>query len=217
MKLVCISDFHSQQLDDLPEGQVLIIAGDSTMNGTVNEMCWLRSWLMKQAEKFPYIIWVAGNHDRLFKTNYNLAKSLIEESGAIYLEDSEVKIGGLRFYGSPWTSGLEGYKSHWAFAKLRTELLDIWKKIPEGLDVLITHMPPWGILDEVIDKYDNITRFGCYDLRHIIKKRKPKIHIFGHIHWSGGKSVKYYDTECFNVALMSEEYEVVNKPTVIEV
>jgi Icc-related predicted phosphoesterase len=53
-----------------------------------------------------------------------------------------------------------------------------WDNIPENLDILITHGPPFGIFDRTAKKVNA----GCKYLLAKIQKVKPKIHIFGHIH-----------------------------------
>ncbi len=84
-------------------------------------------------------------------------------------------IDGVRFYGSPW----QPWFYDWAFNLERgPEIRAKWDLIPEGIDVLITHGPPYGIGD-LIARSDNA---GCQDLLEVVEKIKPKVHVFGHIH-----------------------------------
>jgi Icc-related predicted phosphoesterase len=56
-----------------------------------------------------------------------------------------------------------------------------WDLIPSNglVDVLVTHGPPYGILDVT---YENLT-VGCEELAIAVKDRiKPRLHVFGHIH-----------------------------------
>ena len=90
---------------------------------------------------------------------------------------------GIKFYGTPYTKKREG--SNPAFALLEHELDEKWSQIPSDTDVLITHMPPYGIQD--LNKHGG--NEGCPDLlKAVIDRIKPKLHVFGHIHISGGKS-----------------------------
>ena len=68
----------------------------------------------------------------------------------------------------------------WAFTLERGKALrEKWKKIPEGIDFLVTHGPPLGYLDDLAKG----GKAGCLDLLYEIKHRvKPKFHVFGHIH-----------------------------------
>ena len=94
-----------------------------------------------------------------------------------------IAITGIKFYGTPYTKKREG--SNPAFALAENELDDKWSQIPLDTDVLITHMPPYGIQD--LNKHGG--NEGCPDLlKRVTGAVKPKIHVFGHIHFSGGIS-----------------------------
>lgn len=54
----------------------------------------------------------------------------------------------------------------------------LWKDIPKDIDVLVTHGPPYGILDFTIRK----EYAGCKGLLKFVEIIKPQAHIFGHIH-----------------------------------
>src|SRR5271156_4214435 len=153
-RLVFISDTHNlQDKITIPDGDILIHAGDLTMGGRPAEIAkagqWLRSLL------HPYKIVIAGNHDWLFQKRPMQAKALISEEptvegrdildpSIVYLQDSAVEVMGLKFYGSPW----QPFFYDWAFNVTRGQLHKYWDLIPSGLDVLITHGPPKGILDQ---------------------------------------------------------------------
>ena len=108
------------------------------------------------------------------------------DSSVVYLEDEGHVINidqefQINVYGSPWTA-IHG-KPGKAFQIPRSELGTKWEKMPVSLDVLITHMPPYGLLDENAGK----VKAGCKDLlRLVTEKLKPRIHVFGHIHESRG-------------------------------
>ncbi|KAJ4344252.1 hypothetical protein N0V85_009807, partial [Neurospora sp. IMI 360204] len=59
-------------------------------------------------------------------------------------------------------------------------------RIPLETDILITHTPPRHHLD--LD-------LGCAGLLAELWRVKPKLHVFGHIHWGTGCEAVYYD-EC---------------------
>lgn len=88
-------------------------------------------------------------------------------------------IEGINIYGSPW----QPWYHDWAFNLERgEEIKKKWDLIPQGVDVLITHGPPHKILDKTIEGVDA----GCEMLVEAIKRVKPKIHVFGHIHEARG-------------------------------
>jgi Icc-related predicted phosphoesterase len=102
-------------------------------------------------------------------------------TNAIYLEDSGITIEGLKIWGSPISPN---YHS-WAFNCERgEEIRKHWDLIPEDTDILITHCPPFGILDFDPEGKPK----GCEDLLTIIQQKvKPRLHIFGHLHDAHGQ------------------------------
>jgi hypothetical protein len=113
----------------------------------------------------------------------------------------------IKIWGSPWQP--EFY--NWAFnlPKNGEELKSKWDMIPEGVDILITHGPAWGILDDV--EGNRNVHLGCELLAEKIKQIKPKIHICGHIHSGHGH---YFDghTHYFNASALNEQYLYSHKP-----
>jgi len=133
-------------------------------------------------------------------------KKLLTE--AIYLEDNTVEIMGKTFYGSPWSPE----KSMTAFKLQRgPEILEKWKKIPENVDVLITHTPPFGILD----KTKSGINAGCEDLLREIERIKPKVHIFGHIH-DGYGMIEKNGIKFINAASWNRRSKSMNPPICFE-
>jgi len=101
------------------------------------------------------------------------------KNATCYLENSGVEIDGVKFWGSPWQPEF----FNWAFNLPRgRRLAEIWALIPDDTEVLITHTPPYGILDRV----DSGEHVGCEDLRRALQRVKPKVHVFGHIHEDRG-------------------------------
>jgi len=208
-KIVCLSDTHNcNEQIAVPDGDILIHAGDATIRGTIDEIVLFNYWFAKLPHQHK--IFIAGNHDWLFETNNRYARTLLDSS-INYLQDSSVEIEGLKIYGSPWQPRFY----NWAFNLNRgAELADKWKLIPNNTDILITHGPPHGILDEVTKQYF-IENTGCEELRKRVEAVRPKLHVFGHIHCG------YGDTEQFGVKFINasncdESYEPVNQPIVID-
>lgn len=195
MRIVAIADTHGH-FPKLPAGDVLIHAGDATMMGTVEEFKKFNDWL--STLNFRYILFIPGNHDFLFEKHPDTFLS-----NATILINKGVVIDGINFWGSPY-SPIFG---SWAFMKRDNDLAEIWRYIPDKLDVLITHGPPKGTQDLTVG---NIT-VGSQTLLDKIREVKPRIHIFGHIHEGYGK--KYNRETLFaNVSLVDEYYRNVNKP-----
>src|SRR5437763_15698101 len=86
LRIVAISDTHEQHEQiRLPEGDLLICAGDISFNGRPQAIAGFNRWFAAQPHRFKLLI--AGNHDFLFEENNAVARSLLSEE-IIYLEDS---------------------------------------------------------------------------------------------------------------------------------
>ena len=213
MKLTFISDTHTKHdILNLSGGDVLIHSGDFMNSGyhRDNIMDFL-DWFIDQPYKHK--IFIAGNHDRYFEDNPEETKQILDVvyGGLVtYLEDSGTKIGDVNVWGSPWQPEF----MNWAFNLPRqgTELNDKWNLIPENTDILITHGPPYGYLDKLPNIPENL---GCELLRERVKEVKPKIHVFGHIHYGHGYTTNG-DTHFINAAVLNEEYQHEHKPLNVE-
>jgi Icc-related predicted phosphoesterase len=208
-EIVCISDTHNcNEQIRVPDGDILIHAGDATNHGTIKEIILFNQWFGQLPHR--YKIFVAGNHDWLFETNARLAKSLLNHK-IIYLQDSFIEIENLKIYGSPWQPRF----FDWAFNLNRgEEMAEKWKLIPADTDILITHGPPKGILDEV-PRLDSFENAGCEELRKKVEEIKPKLHVFGHIHGGYG-SCENFGVRFINAANCDDYYFPGNLPIVID-
>lgn len=221
MRIVFIGDthgLHDRMTHPIPDGDILIHAGDGTNVGRMNEVAafgvWFRS--LPHAHK----IFVAGNHDWMFEKNRSMAVQLLNQGilnlfsdkpEIIYLEDSGVTIEGLKIYGSPWQPTF----LDWAFNLDRGEAIrEKWDLIPEGLDILITHGPPMGIHDQTAPHLGS-EHIGCEELMKAVERAKPKVHVFGHIHGGYGKT-QYPNTLFVNAAICDEAYKPWREPVVID-
>ena len=203
MKIAATSDTHGRHRDvTIPECDVLVVAGDITCNGEIEQVLDFCDWV--DAQPCESTIVVAGNHDWCFYAS-NEGRRLLEERGIIYLEDEGVTIDGVRFWGSPWQPEFH----NWAFNMPRGERLrKRWLAVPEDTDVLITHGPPYGILDKV----NCGNPLGCFDLlEEVVERIKPRRHIFGHIH-DGYGTIDKKRTRYMNVSACDENYDTINAP-----
>lgn len=214
MKLVLISDTHGRHDQvKIPDGDVLIFAGDLGGYGSKAEVHKFAVWMGKQ--KHAHKIAIAGNHDwALFKPSEKWrARGMFEDAHVTYLEDSGITIDGVTFWGAPWTPNFY----NWAFMYPRGSVMAkaVWNKVPDATDVLITHGPPRGILDPAYS--DPSGHAGCDDLRDAVKDRiKPKIHVFGHLHRGFG-SIEEMGTFFVNAAQVDDAYDLVNHPICIDI
>lgn len=173
MNITVIGDTHGchRQLD-LQPGEMLIHTGDVTAYGLEHEFLDLLDWM--ETQPFRHKIFIAGNHDLYLHNNGDLAGALIPDE-IIYLENQSRKINGLRIFGTPASLFQGGMAFNFHSGQ---EIENVWNNIPRNTDILITHMPPKGILDN---------GSGCPQLLERVDSIRPKLHLFGHIHEGYGK------------------------------
>jgi len=218
-KIVILSDTHNEhmKIPDIPSGDILIHCGDATVYGKPAELDDFLSWFSWQPHK--YKIFVPGNHDEglYFPGQQPLFKNVRIPKEIIYLEGRYVEIEGLKIYGAPWRPRPEWAREYkpgkWAaFGVNHDEINRKWDKIPDGLDILITHVPPLMYLD----RHRTLTHGGCPELQKALMAKRPRIHCFGHIHNSYGQ-LKTEFTHFVNAALCDDSYDLVNEPMVVEI
>jgi predicted phosphohydrolase len=198
MRIVVISDTHGlhRGIEDLPAGDVLVHAGDFMNSGyDPKDILSFNRWLGEQP--FKHRVVCAGNHDRYFQNSPHEARFLL--SNATYLENTGITIDNVTFWASPYTPEF----LNWAFMYSRGSGAKYWDQIPGSLDVLITHGPPFGILDQVAP---GGVHLGCAELLQSIEQRKPKVHVFGHIHGGAG-TFENESTHFVNAAYLNEQYK----------
>ncbi|EAY31437.1 metallophosphatase domain-containing protein [Microscilla marina] len=205
MKIVCISDTHGKHSQiAVPEGDLLIHAGDLSARGRPKEIRRFNNWLATLPHRHKVVI--AGNHDFLFEDEPHQAEALL--TNAIYLNDSGVTIEGVNIWGSPITP----WFFDWAFNRARgADIRKHWDLIPENIDILVTHGPPKGVLDQTA-KGEEV---GCEELTEVIQDIRPRYHIFGHIHEARGR-VEVNGTHYINASMLNLQYEAVHQAVVID-
>lgn len=222
LRVVCISDTHLKHNDIIiPSGDILIHCGDflnfsRNFARTATEFEEFIEFMRIQPHKYKFLI--GGNHDLLIDTanpDVKIYIKQIKDAGIIYLNDESYVISngiakGYKIYGSPST-GMSGF----AFSdSINSEL------IPLDTDILITHVPPYKILDKA-GKGSTAKNVGDKNLRKKVKQIKPSIHVFGHIHESYGYiKAKYSEstkkTIFVNCSIQSNKNEL-NEPYIIEI
>lgn len=217
MIITTISDTHNQHRwipkIFFPGGDLLVCTGDITTDGyQMNQIIDFCDWF-NSLNQYKHKIFIAGNHDRLFEKYPNTVSEIYTRYQNItYLEDSIKFINNINIYGSPWQPEF----CNWAFNLPRNgnRLKDKWEMIPEDTDILLTHGPPYSVLDTSGPPY-NKSGLGCELLAARVAVVKPKIHIFGHIHGSFG--YKFMDdTHFINTSVLNEKYEYRNHPLTFE-
>jgi Icc-related predicted phosphoesterase len=202
LTIVLISDTHELHREvEVPPGDILIHAGDFTMNSkSAEKLLDFNDWLGELPHAHRVVI--PGNHD--FIVEAASRRALI--TNATLLINQSVEIMGLKFWGSPATPLLGeafGVVSDTARAK-------VYSLIPADTDILVTHGPPYGILDQApgSDRHE-----GCHQLFAAVQTLKPMLHVFGHVHGAYG-TYSTDDTLFVNAALPGRGFGMSNRPHV---
>ena len=217
-RFLILSDTHGMefQLEDRPfqHADVAIHCGDLTEESKLEE--YRASIRLLKDLRAPLKLVIAGNHDftmdipafkkkvadarppldpdlvRKVYGDYGDARQILEDAraaGVIFLDEGSHQFilenrAILTVYVSPWTPSL----GDWGFQY--PPGLGHNFGITKGVDVVITHGPPKGIMDYTEAKQ----RAGCSDLFGAVARARPRLHCFGHIHegW-GAKMVTWRD------------------------
>jgi len=177
MKILAFSDLHRDRaaalaiLEASRAADVVVGAGDFATRGEgLSE-----TFDILAAIAAP-VVFVAGNHD-------DLAAMKASASGwadAHVLHGEGAAIRGVPFFGL----GFEipaGANHAWNQRLRETEAEDLLADCPEHA-VLVTHSPPFGVAD--------LQRTGEHDgsraVLAAVTRRKPRLHLCGHIHHAWG-------------------------------
>ena len=209
-RLLIVSDTHGLGFNSenrpFKSAVVALHCGDLT-DGSKLEEFRTTIQLLKDLDA-PLKLAIAGNHDftmdipaferkvaeasppldpTLVAKEYGLPEearqlfSQARDAGIVFLDEGthhfKLKNGAtLRIYASPFTPS----QGQWGFQYPP----DSGHKfsIDEGVDVVITHGPPKGILDISYGR----ERTGCQDLFAAVAQSRPRLHCFRHIHEGWG-------------------------------
>jgi Icc-related predicted phosphoesterase len=218
MIIHALSDIHRHHIEMTPYltgGDLLVLAGDYDCDTPEKNFTFL-NWVKKLAPLYKLgIVMVGGNHDPEIEDNFDEIKEDLLNHKIYLLNNEYLELGGLKIFGSPnIETNSKFHRNIYAFARNMPQLTEVYKAIPQNLDLLITHTPPKFILDG---------GFGSAALYNAILKTRPKINIFGHNHQGFGHHKKDHmiddyklgETNFFNVAILGDSLNGPYLPTVI--
>lgn len=217
--IVCISDTHTyHKRVTVPEGDILVHAGDFCGRGDPLEVGHFLDWM----ESLPHEtkIVVPGNHDICVADDPQV-RIQFEYSGIHLLIDESVTVAGLKFYGVPWTPDF--FPDTWSFQHCQAGCTpeEIWAKVPEDTDILVSHGPPYGCGDQITPIFSQ--HLGSKPMRDRIEELKGSLRyvVCGHIHGSYGRqctdSTDPNGVEVINASINTEHYMPTNAPIVLKV
>lgn len=188
LKIAFTSDTHTRHAEmKIPECDVLVHCGDITLWGELGSIDDLMYWFDNLKNVGERIL-VSGNHDTNFVSKPEMTKALLNK-GCHYLQDQELVIDGVTFYGMPFLDivrdpGVQQLLIPNYESKQIDDRVEYYKSIPDYTDVLVTHHPPtMHKLSQTFDGFE----LGCPMLLDVVLNRvKPKVHAFGHVHTGYG-------------------------------
>ena len=204
MKICHFSDWHGTW-QQLPAADLYICTGDmypddpggswsmiNSVKSSRHQREWSASHPLRESLGNPdaQVICVRGNHDFTDLTPLfgGPCHELGMNAGGIFVYE-DIRISGFRgipYIGCGWSDELR-----------HPDLVSLVEGIPDDIDVLVTHGPPAGILDNT---------YGCkamaayYNKFQYSGKNPPKYHLFGHIHEEGGQAETHGTTTFMNSA-----------------
>jgi len=219
VKICAISDLHGQIPKSIPECDLLIVAGDicpDRFEGRLTakkvperQLNWFRNvfvpWVDAQPCEFAVSTW--GNHDWCGQLERNA-----EYGKLSVVSDAPVMLNGVKLWLTPWSNQF----FDWAFMKQHEDLEPIYAQIPEDVDILVSHQPPYGYGD----LYDNIgngkkDHVASQELLYHIERVRPSIVVCGHLHGGYGK-YQHGETTIYNVSLLNDAYQMTHPITEFE-
>jgi len=159
---VCISDTHGNHRElNVPDGDVLVSAGDFTQFGNEQHAIDFDAWLAEQPHKVKLV--ALGNHENNSSWNKRVADLLPH---ATVLRQSSFQLGdnGPKFFGTDFFWKCAGHNPY-------------FDQIPEDTDVLIAHNPAEGCVDG---------GKGCSSLLAAVRRVRPALVVSGHVHFARG-------------------------------
>ena len=188
MKIWHISDTHGihHKLSIPKNIDIVVHTGDCSNNPNPRKNEFEVRDFITWFDRLPikHKVFVPGNHDTSIEYAY-VHETDFSNLGIHLLVDKSVVLEGLTIYGTPWCPQWGA----WSYMYPRKTLYEnVFKNIPEGIDILLSHTPPMGQLDLTWHAppqggphigWENV---GCEDLAKRVLEVNPKLHCFGHIH-----------------------------------
>ena len=162
-------------LMDIQAPLKLVIAGnhDFTMDAPAFSQIVARAWPPLEPELLRKIYGDYGEARQLFEDARSAGIIFLDEGNHQFVLENG---GTLSVYASPYTPSV----GNWGFQYHPSQGHDF--EILKGVDLVISHGPPRGIMDYTESKQ----RAGCSDLFEAIARARPRLHCFGHIHEGWG-------------------------------
>ena len=230
IKTTFLSDTHTlHKRLKLPGGDLLLFTGDFLSSGfRIDEFGDFVNWLMETCSPiYTHICIVAGNHDRICETypDYQVKDMFERKDNIHYIKDETITLdfddkGVLTISGTPYQPEF----CNWAFNVDDSDKLQFIfdSVLDENADIWMTHCPPFNILDQTHYQRPQFgstgdEHLGSIELYNVLKMKKPRYHVFGHIHGDGGKIIEIDGTTYINASVCNEQYKPTNQIITLEI
>lgn len=227
MKITAISDLHGNLIDIEP-CDTLLICGDISPLEIQRDYIQMTKWFFNEFQKWiinlpcDRVILTPGNHDFWFEKMITQPQTYLFDKLTILI-NGEVNIYSgaddkyYKIYGTPYCKEF----GNWAYMPGNTKLPDLYKKIPENVDILICHDSPLvghvgNIMEQKSKDYPYGVPAGNIYLFNEIAEKDPKYVLSGHIHSGDHSLQKYLNTKYANVSILDESYSIKYKPLTFE-
>ena len=222
MKVCAFSDTHGNYNFEIDACDIVVICGDiMPLNiQSSNLKCeeWVKTFFIPWCEKLPCnkVIFIAGNHDFMLQDKPEVIREMLKNNDkVVYLQDEKFEYEDeehtvYTIYGTPWCHQFY----NWAFMTNDVELSKIYNKIPEGVDLLLTHDCPYGTSDVLLQKvpWNTGKHIGCSPLAVAVDEKQPRFMCCGHLHSCTHEPQKRGKTIVTNVSMLDERYNKVYEP-----
>ncbi len=205
MQIVITSDTHELHRElEIPRGDLLVHCGDWTMfSKSLRAIEDFNDWVGDLPHRHKLL--VPGNHEFYLEADPR-RRDLTDN--ATVLIDEAIEIDGLMIYASPMTPLYGGAFGRSSPADCKRN----WAKVPDDINVLICHGPPYGILDRSPGQQEHQ---GDPELLARCKELPDlRLVCFGHVH--GGYGMEERDGVLYvNAALLGPGGGIEHEPVVL--
>lgn len=122
------------------------------------------------------VVVVRGNHD-FIDLNEWIGGNVweVSQDSSLTTEILGLKIGGMR--------GINYIQGEWCDETSQEELMEIARKIPTDIDILVSHAPGTGVLDYTRDGNCGVNGIAAFILRkYYLQGSELRAHFCGHVH-----------------------------------
>ena len=222
MRVCSIADLHGILDFSVEKCDILCICGDilplKIQRNDNKSFVWLETTFLNWVNQQPCdrVILIGGNHDFAIYHDPNRIRSIFKDTKVVYLLDEEYVYSvndklNIKFYGSPWCHKFY----NWAYMDYDDDKLrEIFLKMPEDVDVLVTHDCPKGACDVILQDvwWANGEHIGSIGLCEAVIERKPKMMFTGHLHSTNKLGELLGNTMVYNTSIIDENYKLSYKP-----